>query len=250
MRIKEKRKRKRKLKRLGVIFLTLLLLLAIGAFIVVKVFTVENVVVTGNEHYDNDMIKEWVLNDEYSWNTLYVYLKYRFQEPEPIPFVDTMEITMELPHTINIHVYEKGLLGYVYLDSFGQNAYFDKDGFVVETSSEIIEGIPRISGLSVDSVVLYEKLPIKSKSVLKNLLTLTQMLKKYEMIPDNIIYNEDKTYTLEYGDVKVLLGSAENFSDKILRLSYILPDLEGMSGKLHLESWTENTTDITFEKDE
>lgn len=248
--IREKRKRKKKWKIFGLVFLTFLLLLAIAALIVVKVFTVEKVVVTGNEHYQDEMIEEWVLNDEYSWNTLYVYLKYRFQEPEDIPFVDTMEITMELPHTIKIHVYEKGLLGYVYLNSLGQNAYFDKDGFVVETSSEVIDGVPRISGLSVDSVVLYEKLPIKGKSVLKNLLSLTQMLKKYEMVPDDITYGEDKSYTLEYGSIRVLLGTAENFSDKVLRMSYILPKLEGMSGTLHLESWTENTTDISFEKDE
>lgn len=248
--IREKRKKKRKRKVFAIVFLTLVLLLAIAAVIVVKVFTVEKVVVKGNEHYENEMIEQWVLNDEYSWNTLYVYLKYRFQEPEEIPFVDTMEITMQLPHTIEIQVYEKGILGYVYLSSLGQNAYFDKDGFVVETSSEIIEGVPKISGLSVESVVLYEKLPIKGKSVLKNLLSLTQMLKKYEMVPEHILYGEDKTYTLGYGSVKVLLGTAENFSDKILRLSYILPELEGMSGKLHLENWTENTTDISFEKDE
>lgn len=248
--VREKRKRKKKRKVFALIFLTVLLLLAIGALIVVKVFTVKKVVVTGNEHYEDAMIKEWVLNDEYSWNTLYVYLKYRFQEPEVIPFVDTMEITMQLPHTIGIKVYEKGLLGYVYLDSLGQNAYFDKDGIVVETSSEVIGGLPEVSGLPVDSVVLYEKLPIKEKKVLKNLLALTQTLKKHELVPDNIIYGEDKTYTLEYGSVRVLLGTAGNFSDKVLRMSYIMPKLEGMSGTLHLESWTENTTDISFEKAE
>lgn len=248
--IREQRRRKKKRKAWGLTILTFLLLLAIGALVVVKVFTVEEVVVTGNELYADETIEEWVLNDEYSWNTLYVYLKYKFREPESIPFVDTMEITMKLPHTIEIQVYEKGLMGYIYLDSLGQNAYFDKDGFVVETSSEVIEGIPRISGLSVDAVVLYEKLPIKESNVLKNLLTLTQTLKKYELVPDNIIYGKDGTYSLEYGTIKVLLGKAGNFSDKVLRMTYILPKLEGMSGTLHLESWTENSTDITFEKEE
>lgn len=248
--IREKRKRKKKRKLFGLAVLTLLLLLALGALIVVKVFTVEKVVVTGNDHYEDTLIEDWVLNDEYSWNTLYVYLKYRFSEPEEIPFVDTMEVSMEIPHTIKIRVYEKGVLGYVYLASLGQNVYFDKDGFVVEMSSEVIEGVPRISGLSLDAVVLYEKLPVKSNSVLKNLLTLTQTLKKYDLVPENIFFEEDKTYTLEYETVRVLLGTAENFSNKILRLSYIMPQLDGKSGILHLENWTENTTDVTFEKNE
>lgn len=242
-------RRKRKKRRLfGPMLLGVLMILGLGTLVVVKVFTVKNVVVTGNERYDDAMIKEWVLNDEYSWNTLYVYLKYQFQEPEVIPFVDTMEVSMKLPHTIAIQVYEKGLLGYVYLESLGQNAYFDKDGIVVEMSSEVIEGIPRISGLTLDSVVLYEPLPLKEKRLLKNLLSLTQTLKKYEVLPENIIYSQDKTYLLDYGDVEASLGNVEHVGDKVLRLSYILPKLEGMSGKLHLEGWTENTTDISFEK--
>ena len=248
--MREKRRRKKRRRAWGLIFLTVLLLLAVSALVVVKVFTVEEVVVTGNELYEDEKIKEWVLNDEYSWNTLYVYLKYRFQEPEAIPFVDTMEITMKLPHTIEIKVYEKGLVGYVHLDSLGQNAYFDKDGFVVEISPEVIAGVPQISGLPVDAVVLYEKLPIQKNDVLKDLLSLTQTLKKYEAVPDNIIYGADGTYTLEYGSVRVLLGKAGDFSEKILRMTYILPKLEGMSGTLHLENWTETATDITFEKEE
>lgn len=248
--IRKQQKRKKKRRAWGLIILTILLILAVAALVVVKVFTVERVVVTGNDLYQDEMIREWVLNDEYSWNSLYVYLKYRFREPEAIPFVDTMEITMKPPHTVEIHVYEKGLLGYLYLDSLGKNAYFDKDGFVVETSSEVIEEVPRVSGLKVDAVVLYERLPIKDSKVLKNLLSLTQTLKKYELVPDHIICGEDKTYTLEYGSVKVLLGTAVNFSDKILRMTKIMPQLEGMSGTLHLESWTQNTTDITFKKDD
>lgn len=247
--IREKRRRKKRRKIFGLVFLNILLLLAIGALIVVKVFTVEQVAVTGNELYDDAMIQECVLNDKYSWNTLYVYLKYRFKEPEAIPFVDTMEISMKLPHTINIHVYEKGLLGYVTIDSLGQNAYFDKDGIVVETSAEVIEGIPRIEGMPVESVVLYEQLPIESR-VRKELLGLTQTLKKYGLVPDSIRYGADKTYTLMYGSIFVQLGAADNFSDKILRVKEILPKLEEMSGTLHLESWTEQTTDIIFEQKE
>ena len=246
----QKEKIKKNLKIFFTTFCVCVLVLALIAVIVMKVFTIKKVVIKGNKHYQNEVIEDWILNDEYSWNTLYVYLKYRFQEPEVIPFIDTMEVTMKPPNTIEIQVYEKGMMGYVYLDTFGQNVYFDKDGFVVEMSSEVIKNIPKVSGLSVDSVVLYEKLPIKGKNVLKNLLSLTQMLKKYELVPDEIIYGKDKTFALKYGQIKVLLGSTEYLNDKIIRLSYIMPKLQGMKGTLHLESWTENTTDISFKKNE
>ena len=56
------------------------MLLAIAFLIVWKVFTVENVVVEGNELYSSEQIEQLVLNDEYSWNSLYVLLKYRIRD--------------------------------------------------------------------------------------------------------------------------------------------------------------------------
>ena len=57
--------------------------------------------------YD-ETIENVVLNDKYSWNSLYVFAKYRFKKPESIPFVDTMDITLKSPHKLHIKVYEKG----------------------------------------------------------------------------------------------------------------------------------------------
>ena len=84
--------------------------------------------VEGNELYDAKVIEKVVLNDDYSWNSLYVYLKYRFVSTRDVPFVDTMEITLKDPQTLHIKVYEKGMMGYLYISSIDENAYFDKDG--------------------------------------------------------------------------------------------------------------------------
>ncbi|MCI8300409.1 MAG: cell division protein FtsQ [Lachnospiraceae bacterium] len=243
-----RKRRKKKWKMAGLTFLFFLLFLAVGALIAFKVFTVEKLEVTGSERYSDEVIEEWLLDDEHSWNSLYVYFKYKFQEPKELAFVDSMELSLKSPHILKVNVQEKALLGRVYIDTMGQNAYFDKNGIVVEMSSEVIKNVPKINGLDVKQIVLNEKLPIKGKSVLKNLLALTQALKKYKLIPGSIKYGEEGNYTLKYGKISVNLGQAENFNEKILRLSYIMPKLEGEQGVLHLESWTENTTDITFEK--
>ncbi len=83
---------------------------------------------------------------------------------------------------------------------------------------------------------------------MKNLLSLSHMLKKHEMAPDIIKYGQEGSYTLKYGKISVLLGQAHNFNEKVIRISHIMPKLEGQKGVLHLESWTDNTTDVTFEK--
>lgn len=245
---KHKKKRKKKWKIAVLIILYLLLFLSVGALIVIKLFTVEKMEVTGTKRYAEEEIEAWLLNDEYSWNSMYVYLKYKFSEPRELPFVDSVDLSLKSPHILKVKVHDKVLAGRVYVKTLGQNAYYDKDGIVVEMSSEVIKGVPNISGLDVEQIVLHEKLPIKGKSVLKNLLSLTQMLKKYKLEPDSIKYGEEGSYTLKYGKLSVLLGQAENFNQKIERLSYIMPDLEGQKGTLHLESWTENTKDITFER--
>lgn len=246
--IREERRKKRKRKRILIGLLITILIIAILALIVVKVFTVKKVEVSGNRLYEDAQIEEWVLNDEYSWNSLYVFFKYRFFQTQEVPFIDTMEVTLKSPHTIHVEVYEKGLLGYVYMESLAQNVYFDKDGFVVEISSDTIEGVPCITGLSCEDATLYEKLDLQDKDALKELLSVTQTLKKYELVPETLNYDAQGNVTLQYGAITVNLGRIDNLTEKVVRLQKIMTSLEGMQGVLHLEDWTENTTDITFDR--
>lgn len=242
---RRKRRRKRMLRSAAVLFFTAIVTL----LIIITVFKVKKVEVSGNHIYANDKIKEWILNDEYSDNSLYVYLKYRFFEPEELPFVNSMEISLTPPGTLRIRVIEKAILGYLYLDQIGQNVYFDREGFVVEMSPEAIKDVPRITGIEVDRIVLYEKLPIKKeRKVLKDLLILTQTLKKYEVVPETIHYTAGSGYEMMYHKVAVNLGQAEYLNDKIIRLAEVLPMIEGQSGILHLENIDEHSRDMPFEK--
>lgn len=248
--IREKRSRLKKIKRFFLGLLIFALIVAAAALVVIKVFTVEQVEVEGNELYPDSQIESWVLNDKYSSNTLYVYFKYKLFPVQSVPFIDTMEVSLSSPQTVHIQVYEKGMIGYIYMPTMGQNVYFDKDGFVVETSSNTIEGVPEVTGLTCQDATLYEKLELDQKGALKTLLTVTQTLKKYDLEPDGIDYGEQGEITVYYGSIIVKLGDTEELTEKVVRLQKIMPNLEGLSGTLHLEDWTEDTTDITFRIDE
>lgn len=245
--IKEKRRRQRLIKKLLIGILVFMILTIIAIFIVINVFVVKNVKVEGNELYDEQLITDTVLNDEYSWNSLYVLLKYTFIDTKEVPFIDTMEVTLEDPQTLKIKVYEKGMLGYLYISAIGENAYFDKDGFVVETSTRIIENVPKMEGLSCDEVVLYEKLPIENQQ-LRDILTLTQALKREGLGPDAIHFGLEQAPVLYYGDTEVWLGSNELLTQKVTRLKEIMPSISVMQGVLHMENWTEESSNIIFEK--
>ena len=63
-----------------------------------------------------------------------------------------MDVNILTPNTIRISVYEKALAGYV--EYLGRYMYFDRDGTVVESSSERTRGIPQVTGLRFDYVVV------------------------------------------------------------------------------------------------
>ena len=76
--IKEERRKKKKRKNILQVILGILIVLALAVLIIFTVFKVKNVEVEGNKLYDAKVIEKAVLNDEYSWNSLYVFLKYKF----------------------------------------------------------------------------------------------------------------------------------------------------------------------------
>ena len=245
--IKEERRKKKKRKNILQVILGILIVLALAVLIIFTVFKVKNVEVEGNRLYDAKVIEKAVLNDDYSWNSLYVFLKYKFVNTSEVPFVDTMEISLKDPQTLHIKVYEKGIMGYLYLSSINKNVYFDKDGIVTELSDRVIEDTPQILGIDCKKVVQYEKLPIGSKR-LKQLLTLTQALKRNDLIPDSITYGGEGEPVISYGGLTVKMGDTKLLTQKIKRLKAILPSVKDMSGILHLEDWTEDSTNIVFDK--
>ena len=245
--IRQKRKKKAILKKIGMILLGFVAVIAITILVSIKVCVVKNVEIEGNILYEDAVIKDAILNDEYSSNTLYVFLKYLFVDTEKIPFIDTMEVTIKNSTTLHIEVYEKTLLGYLYIPAIAENAYFDKDGLVVETSTRVIENVPLIEGIVCDEVVLYEKLPIDEER-LKELLTLSQTLKRNELIPERILYGSQNEPIVIYGDIKVQLGSVRLLTQKVAHMSKILPLIQEKSGVLHLENWTEDKTNIVFKE--
>lgn len=222
--------------------------LAAGAFYVIQTHTIQTVYVEGNVHYTEDEIKSFVMEGFLGNNSLYLSLKYKNRGVEDIPFVDVMDVSILSPDTIKITVYEKALAGYVkYLDTY---MYFDKDGYVVESSSVKTQGVPQITGLDFDHVVLGEPLPVEDDGVFANILEITQLLNKYELSADKIYFHSADEVTIYFGDVKVSVGkTGESLEDKIMLLPDFLQQLEGKSGTLQMENFDGGNGQFTFKPD-
>ena len=216
------------------------------AFLLVY-FRVTKVEVIGNSHYTKEEIQEMVLNGNVTDNSLLLSVKYRNKSIQDVPFVESMDVEVLGHDSIRIMVYEKSLAGCVtYL---GNYMYFDREGIVVESASVATEGVPEITGLHFEYVQLYETLPVENGEIFKEILTLTQLLEKYEICADKIYFDPDMNVTLYFGNAKVRLGNDSHIDEKIMQLSVMVPAIEGKSGVLDMSDFNENTKTLTFEPD-
>lgn len=231
-------------KKLIVVLAVLAVLFILGLSFA-GVFRVRQVTVTGNAYYTKEEVVDLLLDEGSLQNTLLVYLRYKYQEHPEIPFIDDFEVTMDSWQSLKIRVYEKNMVGYVrYL---GQNVYFDKDGIVVESSTQELEGIPQISGVTFDSLAIHQPLSVEDPTIFDTILSITKLLTKYDLDPDEIRFGAGGELFLQLGDVKVALGTGEDLDEKISRLKQLEGDLKDKSGTLHMENYTDETTHISLE---
>ncbi len=228
----------------------LLLILAAAAAFIIKSSTIETVKVTGNSFYSEDEIRNFVFDSKVENNTIKCYLNNRFGRNKEIPFVERYQIEIINRHEVEVIVYEKNIIGYV--NYMGSYMYFDRDGTVVESSSELLDGICQVRGLSFSRIVLYEPIETSIKGLFAQVLTMTQLFDKFEMDIDLIDFDKENEVQISVGDIKVELGAAENLDLKIAELHDILPQMDGMKGTLYLddmESGASSDGTYYFKKD-
>ncbi len=227
-------------------FALTLLLVGCASFLLHK-YTVTNVYVKGNVHYTPEEIEEIVMSGPLGNNSLYLSFKYRDKGVKDIPFVDAMDVNILSPDTIEIYVYEKALAGFV--KSMDTYVYFDKDGYVVECSNLITDGVPQVTGLTFDHIVLGEQLPVEDEEIFHSIMDLTKLLDKYDLDADKIYFHSSDEVTIYFGNVKVALGSDRmQLENKLMRLPQLLAKVDGKAGTLRMESLTEDKTDVTFQE--
>lgn len=216
-------------------------------YYIVTTYTVNTVYVEGNIHYTDEEIADRIMTGHLGHNSIYLNFKYRNQEIEDIPFVSAIEVEIVAPDTVSIRVYEKSFAGYV--SYLGRYMYFDRDGTIVESSEMMTVGVPEVTGLKFDYVVMYEKLPVENEQIFARILDITQSLDKYELRADRLFFDREYKVTLYFGGVRVQIGDNSNIDEKFSRLRSILPELEGKKGVLQMENFTGESKIIPFQED-
>ena len=208
----EKKKLNKILAKL-IIVLVILIIFCAAIIIVREKFRVSIVDIEGNEHYTTREIRDLVMDGPYGNNSIYLYFKYKNKSINDIPFIEKMDVKILSPTHIRIDVYEKAVAGYI--EYLGHYIYFDREGIAVESSTETTSGIPFVTGLEFDHIVLHQKLPAKNEKIFAKILSITQLLTKYDIPTDKIYFDNDENITLYYGDVRILIGTDKYIDEKI-----------------------------------
>lgn len=209
---------------------------------------ISDIEVTGNKQYTKEQIIDLIFDGKWSRNSAYCYYENRFREHKSIPFIEEYKIEFKSPTRVEIVVFEKSVVGYVsYMSSY---MYFDKDGIIVESSSEQLPGVPWITGLEFGHIILHQPLPVENPDTFGEILNLTQVLSVNEVKVDKVNFHSflasGSEVQLYIGDVIVELGTLENLNGKISELTGILPEMAGLSGTLYLDTYDETNTSPTY----
>ncbi|MCR4902596.1 MAG: FtsQ-type POTRA domain-containing protein [Butyrivibrio sp.] len=234
------------------IFIITGIVIAVAIFVgiaidyILKNYTISNIYVDGNTHYTDEEIVDMVIVDRLDHNSFFLSLKYSDKSITDIPFIEKMDIEIVSPDTVRINVYEKAIAGY--FQYLGRYMYFDREGIIVESSTETTDDVPQVMGLKFDSVVLYQKLPVENDEVFEEILDITQLLSKYSLNADKMFFDSDSNLYLYFDSVEVIIGTNEYIDEKIIQLQYILPELEGKSGILDMEDYNGSSQNIMFQE--
>lgn len=266
--------------------------LIIAVIIVFFAFQVDSkeVVVEGNIHYTDEEIKQWVLDDFISGNTILASLFKGNKHVEDIPFIESYEVDYMERNKICITVNEKEVVGYV--EENQMCYYFDRDGVIVEETEGAVmtaeerkqqeeskqnqeagtegeEGItpqveetpvknyvPPVRGLAytIESKGEGENqtkhLIVENTSIFNTMASLKQMINKDNIPPEYVSFDEEYNIYLYYDGIEVRLGQDIDLENKMTTLAAIMPKIEGMEGTLMLENYSSIQNGVVFQKKE
>ena len=236
--------------KIKILLLLLVLLAVLGLGFALQSIDDADIVIQGNQKYSREEMIDFIFTSRWDKNPYILYFNVKRGKTKMIPFVDQYDVSITGFNKVSITVYEKKIIGFV--SYMGTNMYFDKDGTVVESSSKQLEGVPPVTGLEFENIVLGEPLPVEDRQVFDLILDTTQALTKYSVNAEKLYVSKagEAVLTIKNGEIEVLLGTLDDMDDKIRTVSDMMPNLEGLKGVLDLRVYRQDQTGYTFKKKE
>ena len=210
-----------------IIIIIIIIIIILLGFLFNQIFKIKNVYIKGNKFYSEKQIVTFLNLDKY--NNTFIFFIMNSKNHKPLPFVDKIDIKMLSFNDIKVEVCEKQVIGCI--KYMGEYLYFNKNGILVESLSEQIQGIPLVNGLKYSELVLYKSIDENNNNDFKDLLKIVQNLNKNKININSININGNE-FVLIKNKLEIILGNSENLNEKLNEIQGILPKIENEKGKL------------------
>ena len=236
---KEKKERKHKKKKINkkiigffsiVILIAVIIVLALTA----PIFNITDITVNGNNQISSNMIIN--LSGLKKGENIFKFNSSVEQKIKENTYIESVNIKRKLPGTVVISVEERQVKYQINL--INSYVYIDKNGYILENSSERKDGIPLIVGLSTkeDELMNEKRLKTEDLEKINNIIKIVDASKAINI--DNLITEintEDKSnyvLYLESKNKKINIGDTSNLTNKMLYVQKILENEDGKTGSI------------------
>ncbi len=235
----------RKRRRGGSAWIAILVLIAVAAIVLFGVFRIRKVKISGNTTHAANEIQQDLIYDFKTQNTLYfAWLHRDGSSDEHTPYLQSVTAKILSPGTVQVVVSEKPLVGCVQYNK--RYISFDGDGVVMNMAEERPEGLPIISGMTMDEPELYQKLPADNAQIMSAMLSIAHLVGDSDLNVDGIAFDENLNISLTIGTITVELGQNEYLEEKIANLGSIYDKIDGRTGTLNMTAFTGSSEKVTF----
>lgn len=212
--------------------------IAVAVFLCYFIFHLDTVKVDGTEYYTDEEIRNAVFVRDFSDNEIMFFIYDKLFGINTLPFVEEIEAEYHNPRSMTLHVYDKKISGCI--NYLGQYVYFDKDGIVLQTIPEQIEGIPVVTGINFGNFTVGQPFQVADDSVFDSIMNVSQQISHYS-IPVDEIKVSDGAIRLVIASLKVDLGKKKRYDDALADLAGVIEKAQEenikLKGTINMENY-------------
>lgn len=206
-------------------------------------FYTQKIHVEGNTYSSPTEIATHVLKTKTD-NSIGLWIKYNFMKPKLPVYLEEISVKMVNPWTIKVQVKEKKLVGGFILED--KYVYCDQSGRVQVVQDKPIKNILLVENVITEKIQKYDKIPKEKSTTFFQILDVQVMLNKYNITYDKVVSDENNGINIIIGGIVIQLGNQID-NEKIGQIQPIVEKLQGKSGILHLENFSDSKTYASFE---
>lgn len=225
-----------------IIFFSIIVFIAFGIAIFLNFTTMSEVEIEGLTAYDKkDFLAKTGYKDSLG-NTYIYYLRSKLKEHPDIAFIEKYDVSVENKNKIHISVYENEILGAVKVMS--NYFYFNREGVIIATKTELIKGIPLIKGLEFTEVVVGQPLKTQKNTIFESIMDISKVLSKYSLEVSDILYDDSSNISLICGNLTVILGTKVSVDRQLKAVSEIYEKAVLTGGTIDMRNFSDTNTTI------